>query len=82
MIPQGFLVFSLDAHAPAGDFSSLQRCPFVAPSKEAVGEAFARQSPDRAVVAVWSLDDLGGYRRELLALAEQHGLPVSIGFPS
>lgn len=82
MIPQGFLVLSIDAAAQAGDFSSLQSCPFVASSKGAVAEAFARQEPGRTVVAIWSLDDLGGYRRQLLDLAEKNGLPISIGFPS
>jgi len=80
MIPQGFLVLSLDAAAQGGDFSSLQRSPFVASSKGLVAQEFADQNPDRAVVAIWSLDDLGAYRRELLDLAERNGLPVSIGF--
>ncbi len=82
MLPQGFSVFSIHRDAPAGEFSSLTVSPVVAVSKDLALEAFAQQSPERLVVMVASMDDLGRYRRDLLALAEDRGLPLSLGLPT
>jgi len=82
MLPQGFLVLFVPQGSLAGDYSALQSCPLIGPSRQAVLDGFAREYPGNAVVAALSFEDLGKHRRSLLELAEQSGSALSLGFGS
>ena len=78
MFVKGFLVlFWPDGHA-VGE-QGLAMCPVLAADKEAARKAFLETSPQATIATVFSIEELGAHRRQILELAQQSGADLSIG---
>lgn len=78
MFDKGFLVLFLAPGQPMGQPGALQTCPVVGANADQARQAFQANQPHVTVVSVVSLEDLGRWRRQVMAWVESTGRAVEL----